>query len=188
MSALIAIIFDSGSGHTAALAASIAAGATSENARIITIALAEGPCDFRALENADALVFGAPTYMGGVSARFKEFMDASSDIWLDQPWHNKIAGGFTIGTNRSGDKLATLQHLAIFAAQHGMIWVGQDIIGGRFDDAPTPRNPDGSWLGLMATSGTDKAKLIEAGDKITAEQFGKRIARAAHRWGTGRQE
>lgn len=184
MSALVAIIYDTGSGHTAALAATIVAGAIAEDVKVADINLAKGSFEFETLAEADAIIFGAPTYMGGVSARFKAFMDASSDIWLDQPWHNKIAGGFTIGTNRSGDKLATLQHLAIFAAQHGMIWVGQDIIGGKFDDAEIARNPDGSWLGLMATSIEDKSKLIDAGDALTAESFGRRIASAAKRWRT----
>lgn len=33
------------------------------------------------LASYDALVFGAPTYMGSVSAGFMAFMDASSKSW-----------------------------------------------------------------------------------------------------------
>lgn len=35
---------------------------------------------FEKLEDCDAIVFGTPTYMGGVSAQFKSFADATSDV------------------------------------------------------------------------------------------------------------
>ena len=127
--------------------------------------------------------------MGGVTARFKAFMDETGNVWEAQPWRDKIAAGFTVGTNQSGDKLATRQHLAIFAAQHGMIWVGQSLIGPR----PTPGaergiNADGSWLGLMATSSTDKSILIPPGDADTARAFGQRIAASVARWAPNPEE
>ena len=82
------------------------------------------------LEKADAIIFGSPTYMGSASAPFKAFMDASSKVWAAQGWKDKIAAGFTNSASQSGDKLATLQQLAIFAAQHGMMWVGLGLLPG----------------------------------------------------------
>ena len=38
-------------------------------------------------------------------------------------WKDKIAAGFTNSGSRSGDKLATLIQLALFAARHGMHWI-----------------------------------------------------------------
>ena len=32
----------------------------------------------------------------------------------------KVAAGFTIGSNLSGDQLSSIQYLQIFANQHGM--------------------------------------------------------------------
>ena len=47
---------------------------------------------------------------------------------------------------------------------------------------------DGSWLGLMATSSTDKSILIPPGDAETARAFGQRIATAVARWGPNPEE
>ncbi len=38
-------------------------------------------------------------------------------------WADKVAAGFTNAASRSGDKLATNQQIAVFAAQHRMHWV-----------------------------------------------------------------
>jgi NAD(P)H dehydrogenase (quinone) len=37
-------------------------------------------------------------------------------------WQGKLAAGFTKFGGLSGDKLAVLQQLNIFAMQHGMLW------------------------------------------------------------------
>ena len=69
------------------------------------------------LAAADAIIFGAPTYMGGASGDFKKFADASSKPWSAQAWKDKIAGGFTNSALLNGDKyntlmyFVTLQHL-----------------------------------------------------------------------------
>lgn len=77
---------------------------------------------------ADAVVFGSPTYMGTVSAPMKAFMDASVKPWSGQAWRDKIAAGFTVSGSPSGDKFNTLMTLAVFAAQHGMVWVGTGML------------------------------------------------------------
>ncbi len=51
-------------------------------------------------------------------------MDGTSEIWALQSWRDKLAAAFTHSAAPSGDKLGTLTQLAVFAAQHGMIWVG----------------------------------------------------------------
>ncbi len=40
--------------------------------------------------------------MGSVSGPFKTFMDASSRVWLEQKWKDKLAAGFTISGSFSG--------------------------------------------------------------------------------------
>lgn len=178
----ILVLHDSHSGHTEALADTIARAAGGS-----VLSLAAAPPDEAVARagHASAIIFGTPTFMGGVTARFKAFMDASGNVWMDQPWKNRIAAGFTIGSNQSGDKLATLQHLAIFAAQHGMIWVGQDRIGDR-PGSGRNINADGSWLGLMATSSPDRDHPVAPGDLETAALFGARIAAAEARWQRGK--
>lgn len=181
----IAIAYHSEAGHTEKLAGFIAEGARSTGAVVAAIEVATmNATDWDRLHAADAIVFGSPTFMGGISAGFKSFMDSTSDFWDDRGvWGDKIAGGFTIGSRFSGDKLATLQGLAVFAAQHAMIWVGQAIAGTRgLPGEPRQPNGDGSWLGLMATAAPDKTEKIYPADAETARSFGIRLAEAARRW------
>ncbi|MEM9734710.1 MAG: flavodoxin family protein, partial [Pseudomonadota bacterium] len=183
----LVVAYTSGAGHTAKLAEAITSGATQNGMQASALDVKTLPEDtqdkaWTILHEAHCIVLGSPTYMGGVSAPFKAFMDASSDFWMDQRWANKIAGGFTIGSRRSGDKLTTLQHLAIFGAQQGMVWVGQGIVGGRGAGQNESLNPDGSWLGLMATSSADKSEMIDAATRQTAQEYGKRLAQATLRW------
>lgn len=181
----IAIVFHSRNGHTRKLAEAIYQGATLvDSAKCSLIEIDETkkvPWDI--IRNADAIIFGSPTFMGNVSAPFKSFMDKSGDFWLKQPWRNKVAAGFTIASSPSGDKSGTLIALMTFAMQHGMIWVGQDQLGSVYSKDDLGINQSGSWTGLMAISNPDKSKLIYEGDKETAIIFGKRIVNIAKRLG-----
>ncbi len=179
----IAIVYHSGFGRTAAQAEAVLRGIQSVpdvTAHLIRVEDVEA--HWATLDAADAIVFGSPTYMGSVSGPFKSFMDASSRRWLQQAWKDKIAAGFTNSGSLSGDKLNTLVQLAIFAAQHGMVWVGQaELPGGRADDAI---NRIGSMLGAAAQSDQGSSRPSD-GDLATAEKFGARVAYAAQRWKRG---
>jgi len=172
---VIVVVYHSATGRTAELARAIARGAGGVTMSVDAI-------DHAALAKADAIVLGAPTYMGSASAAFKQFMDGTSAIWALQGWRDKLAAGFTHSAAPSGDKLGTLTQLAVFAAQHGMIWIGLGLpptyaaAGVERDDT----NRLGSHLGLMAQ--TPPGAALHAGDLRTAEGFGRRIADAVARW------
>ncbi|WP_299851735.1 flavodoxin family protein [uncultured Roseovarius sp.] len=175
----IAIVYVTGNGHTRRLAHAVADGA--DPARLIDVEEMTSD-DWDMLDAADAILFGTPTYMGSSAARFDTFLEEASDRWADQLWADKIAGGFTVATYPSGDKLNTLMRLAIYAAQMGMVWIGPNQIGAPVAPENPGLNRDGSHLGLMATSSRDKEQLIEPGDLETARRFGERIKLAAARW------
>ncbi len=179
----IAIPYFSGTGHAKRLAELVSHGVTrgGATATLIDVATIQ-PADWDVLAGVDAVIFGAPTHMGSVAGAFKKFMDDSSDIWFDRRWANKLAGGFTTGVSHGGDKLNSLSQLCLFAAQHGMIWVGQDEIGAPVMKENVGINTSGIWLGLGATDSADKTRLIDEGDAETAQRFGARIADAAMRW------
>ncbi|WP_136636464.1 flavodoxin family protein [Pseudooceanicola onchidii] len=172
---MIAIAYFSGSGaisHSAELIGEAARAAGVETRLIDVATLTDA--DWATLAAADAILFGTPTYMGGPAAGFKAFMDATGDdIWLDRKWRDKIAGGFTAGVNTGGDKLATLQALNVFAMQHGMIWVGQDIIGAPVFKENDGLNLSGTFLGLAVNANT---KGLTEGCKASAKLFGERVA------------
>ncbi|EGR3301296.1 TPA: flavodoxin family protein [Vibrio parahaemolyticus] len=123
------------------------------------------------LAECDAIIFGSPTYMGGVAAQFKAFADASSESWYHQKWANKVAAGFTSGGALNGDQSCTLQYLQTFAYQHGMMWVGLDKIS---NSGEQNLNRYGVQGGIVAQGGEDGQ--LHASDVATAEYLGKRVA------------
>jgi NAD(P)H dehydrogenase (quinone) len=198
--AIVSIVYQSGAGHTRVLAEAIAQGSQSvPNTQVHVLEIRgedviEGrwnnPEMMQILESSDAIIFGATTYMGSVSAIYKTFLEKAFDAWKEQLWKDKVAAGFTNSASQNGDKLSTLIQLAIFAAQMGMIWVGvgdppgNNWSGGTIDDV----NRLGSWLGAMGQSNGDQDATLtpSQGDRLTAERLGQRVASITHQWlGTG---
>jgi multimeric flavodoxin WrbA len=167
------VIYHSGYGHTQRLAQQVAQGA---DAQLIAID-AEGnisEAEWAALDAADAIIMGSPTYMGSVSWQFKKFADTSSKRWFSGAWKDKVAGGFTCSGYPSGDKLATLQSMLTLAMQHGMVWAGLNIMGNE------TINRLGSSIGMMAHAGnTTPADAMHQGDLDTALAYGSRVAQVA---------
>ena len=156
----VAIVYDSGFGHTAKQAQAVAEGVNrAPGVEAKLIAVADGDISWETLEASDAIVFGSPTYNGSVSARLKKFMeDSTRPAFLPQKWRNKIAAGFTNSGAMHGDKLNSLISMTLFAAQHGMIWVGLDMFPGHSAEEP---NRVGGWLGaLMLQKVNEKALRV----------------------------
>ena len=183
---IVSIIYFSGAGHTAKLAESVEKGAASVNGTSTNLISIKGEDIINGryinegivnmLDESDAIIFGAPTYMSGPAAQFKAFADATVGSWFSQKWKDKLAAGFTISGAPSGDKLATLQFFQAFAMSHSMIWVSLGELPGQ----PNGINRLGSWVGAMALAGqepTDEAPNAE--DKLTAEGLGVRVATLA---------
>jgi NAD(P)H dehydrogenase (quinone) len=181
----VAIVYHSGFGHTKILAEAVARGANSvPGTQTTLIPVEEVESHAAELTAADAVIFGAPTYMGSVSAPFKTFMDWSSKFWASGAWKDKLAAGFTNSASQSGDKLNSLVQLAIFAMQHSMVWVGLGLPPGNNSSKGSVNdlNRLGSYIGAMAQSnadaGPDQAPIES--DRNTAEHLGRRVATFAH--------
>lgn len=174
----LAIVYHSPYGHTAKVAEFIAQGATQAGAVVHLMNVEQ--VDWECLDQADAIVFGCPTYMGNLSAALKLFMEQSSKRWLARSWQGKLAAGFTNGGGLSGDKLAVLQQLNLFAMQHGMLWSGLPLM-------PTGRGHDdlnrmSSFLGLMTQSDNAPVEVTPPqGDLKTAVWFGEYLALLMHK-------
>ena len=182
----IAIVYHSGYGHTQALAGAVARGAGSvADTNVTLVPVAEAEARQAELDAADAIIFGSPTYMGGVSADFAKFKDWTSKRWMDGTWRNKLAAGFTASASWNGDKHNTLYQLLTLALQHGMIWVGLGLppgynhSKGSIDDL----NRLGASVGAMAQANADQgSEGIVISDFRTMEALGRRVAEAARRW------
>jgi NAD(P)H dehydrogenase (quinone) len=189
----IAIVYHSGFGHTDVLARDVAQGVTDSGATADLLRIDSAQADFGEffdrIADADAIIFGSPTYMGSISAPMKAFMDASAKVYFTRQWKDKLGAAFTVSGSPSGDKLNTLTSLALFAAQHGMVWIGTGQNPGNNDDtsaATDVENRLGSFIGAMAQAANDSAEVTpRAGDRATARSLGHRVARAAARWRTG---
>lgn len=190
----VAIAFHSGHGHTARQARAVAAGVSfvpGAQADLRDVTLLDDEL-WTALDRADAIVFGSPTYMGSQSSAFQTFAEASSSVWATLGWRDKVAAGFTNSAGVNGDKLNTLTSIALFAAQHGMHWVNLGLSpgwlytsNGSVDDL----NRLGGFLGAMAQSpsdlGPEEAPLTS--DLMTAENLGRRVALTATQLAHGRR-
>lgn len=185
--ARVAVVFHSGFGHTRVQAEAVHRGASSVvGAEAVLVPVEDHEQHWATLDDADAIVFGAPTYMAGPSASFKAFLDATSTRWEEQRWKDKLAAGFTNSAGMNGDKLNTLQAFSLFAMQHGMIWVGLGLLPGNHTSqgSSDDLNRLAAFLGAMAQSNADQSPDLAppASDRATAEHLGLRVAQAALRW------
>ena len=184
--ATVAIVYHSGFGHNEALAKAVAKGAGGVPGIVVNlIPVADAEARAAELEQADAIIFGSPTYMGGVSADFAKFKDWTAKRWMSRAWHDKLASGFTVSASWGGDKQGTLHQLFTLASQHGMVWVGLGLPPGNNHSkgSADDLNRTGASIGLMAQAHADQGvEGIGASEFRTAESLGKRVAEAALRW------
>lgn len=193
-SIVVAVVYHSGYGHTARQAAAVKAGAERvAGVEALLMTVEEAQRRWTDLAIAEAIIFGAPTYMASASAEFKAFQDASSHAVLAKggAWKDKIAAGFTNSGSRSGDKLATLIQLVLFAAQHGMHWVGLDLppANNSTTGSEEDLNRLGFWLGAAAQSNTDQGPELAPpeADLATARRLGERVAETTLQFVRGRR-
>ncbi|MFE1442312.1 flavodoxin family protein [Streptomyces sp. NPDC058739] len=178
---VIAIAYHSGRGHTEVLAQSVRAGAEGTGAEVTMVTVdAMDDAKWETLDSADAIVFGAPTYMGSASGRFHAFAESTNKRWARQAWQDKLGSGFTIGACKAGDKDSTLGYFATLGAQHGMIWVSLGLLPGWHlsHESEHDLNRLGYFNGAAATAPGDlPADAVHKADIATAEHLGERVAR-----------
>lgn len=189
--AIIKIVYHSGSGNTKSLAEAVHAGASeagsSELMEITGSQINEGrfidDSFLSRLDEADAIIFGSPTYMGMVSGQMKCFLDATSSRWMSASWNSKLAAGFTTSLGLSGDKQSTLSYLVTVACQHGMVWVGSDAPNSLFtgDEMEVATNRLSSGLGVMSQVNFGPEFAPTSGDLATGRLLGMRVATLAQK-------
>ena len=170
----IGLVYYTGSGTTGKFAKSYEEGLAATGAEVYVHPISgadinEGRWENDAvaaeLDTCQAIVFGTPTYMGGVSAQLKSFMDAMAPRWYQKAWNGKFGAAFTVSAKASGDKLNCLQDLLTFGMQMGMIWVGVGEIA----------EPTGFYIGVGGSA--MNADAISDDELENARQHAERIAR-----------
>lgn len=173
----ISVVYFSGYGHTKVIAQTFA----QEIAANLIEIDANGDIqeqDWQTLDQSDAIVFGAPTYMGTAPWQFKKFADASSKKWFTRAWQDKIFGGFTNSASLNGDKQVTLIQLQTLASQHGGMWVSLGLLPANSKSATREDvNNLGGSVGLLVQTPSDASvEEIPSGDLDTAKVYAQRIA------------
>jgi multimeric flavodoxin WrbA len=123
------------------------------------------------LEAADAIVFAAPSYFGGVPGVMKSMMDRSRSLKMDgHRLRDKVASALSLSGLRHGGAEQVAESLARFGLMHGMIvvgGVGDPLSGGYFGIAS-----------LQADEGWRRAQADAVAVK-NAEGVGKRVVEVA---------
>jgi multimeric flavodoxin WrbA len=187
----VAVAYHGGTGHTARFAGAVHAGVLSapgcESSLISVDTIDE--TGWAVLDDADAIVFGAPTYMGTASAAFHQFAEATSRRFIRHAWKDKLAAGFTNSGDKAGDKSSTLGYFQTLAAQHGMTWVNLALKSGwnTLRGTENDRNRLGFHAGATAQSPLgSRPDDVHAADLATAEHLGRRVAEQAAIFVAGR--
>ncbi len=170
------VVYFSGYGHAKKIAEYVAEGADASLIRINESGdISQDEWGF--LDNANAIIFGAPTYMGGAPWQFKKFADNSSRKWSEAKWKDKVFGGFTISASLNGDKQVTLIYFQTLASQHQGIWVSLGLPpSNTTNSSRNDINSLGSSVGLIAQCPSDADSVaIPQGDILTAQKYGERI-------------
>lgn len=180
----VAIIYHSNTGHTGVVAQQVAAGVEDGGSEAVLLKIESASQDFTEIldqaNQADAIIFGSPTYMGDISSPLKAFFEATSYVWFQLGWKDKLAGGFTNSLNLAGDKAHALNSMLVLAMQHGMIWVGAGqapAAHSNFDATPNTVNRLGFSIGVGTQSDNVSHEISPpTGDRKFARLYGKRIA------------
>ncbi len=180
-------------GATEAVARAISRGAASvPGTEVALISVEAVERNWERLHDSDAVIFGSPTYIGGPAARFKLFIEQlAGEVWVKRLWTNKIAAGFTVSAGRSGDKLACLEQMVMYASQLGMIWVPMRITGGNYSTKGSEQdlNRMAGYLGVMAQANIDEPPELAPppADILTAELHGEHVATVTRQYAYGRR-
>ncbi len=189
---IVAVVYHSGYGHTKKLAESVLEGVQeSKKATGILISVDDVDSHWEDLDHATAIIFGAPTYMGSVSAGFWTFAERTSKRWMDMKWKDKLAAAFINSGSQNGDKQQSLNAMFNLSQQHGMIWVGLGLMPGNASSTGSVEdlNRLGSFGGAFAQSNSDEGPdtAPPKSDRLTAKHLGQRVAEISARWETGKQ-
>ncbi len=109
------------------------------------------------LANADAIIFGAPTRFGNMSAQMRNFLDQTGTLWAQNALVGKAGSVFTSSGTQHGGQETTIVSFHLTLLHLGMIIVGlpysetrqmkmDEITGGSPYGASTISAPDGSRM------------------------------------------
>ncbi|HEY0824184.1 MAG TPA: NAD(P)H:quinone oxidoreductase [Ramlibacter sp.] len=195
--AKVLVLYHSFYGHIEAMAGAVAQGARSvagttvdlkrvpETVPADVFKASHGKADQQApvaqpaeLANYDAIIFGAPTRFGNVSAQMRTFIDQTGGLWASGALVGKVGSVFTSSATQHGGQESTILTFIPTLLHHGLVVVGlpyaeqrqmglEEIKGGSPYGASTiagaqgERMPSEQELGMAQYQGRHVAEIAK---------------------------
>ena len=76
------------------------------------------------LAEMDAIIFGTPTRFGNMAGQMRQFLDATSGLWVKGRLIGKVGSVFTSSATQHGGQESTILSFHTTLLHHGMVIVG----------------------------------------------------------------
>jgi len=194
--ATVLVLYHSFYGHIEAMAAAVARGARSVPQTMVDLKRvpetvpadafrgAGGKADQAAdvakpeeLANYDAIVFGAPTRFGNVSAQMRTFIDQTGALWMKGALVGKVGSVFTSSATQHGGQESTILTFLPTLLHHGMVVVGLPYVETR--QMGIDEIKGGSPYGAATIAGGKGERMPSEQELGMAEFQGRHVATIA---------
>ncbi len=81
-------------------------------------------CNVEELAEADAIIFGTPSYLGNMAGQMRTFLDSTGDLWRKNLLVGKVGGVFVSSGSQHGGQEAAILAFIPTLLHLGMIVVG----------------------------------------------------------------
>jgi NAD(P)H dehydrogenase (quinone) len=127
----------------------------------------------------DAIIIGAGTRFGRLSAQMASFLDQAGGLWARGALHGKIGGAFTSTATQHGGQETTLFSIITNLLHFGMVVVGLDY--GHAGQMTLDEITGGSPYGATTIAGGDGSRVPTANELTGARYQGRKIAEIANK-------
>ncbi len=127
----------------------------------------------------DALIIGAGTRFGRLSAQMASFLDQAGGLWARGALHGKVGGAFTSTATQHGGQETTLFSIITNLLHFGMVVVGLDY--GHAGQMTLDEITGGSPYGATTIAGGDGSRMPTANELTGARYQGRKIAEIANK-------
>jgi NAD(P)H dehydrogenase (quinone) len=127
----------------------------------------------------DAIIIGAGTRFGRLSAQMANFLDQAGGLWARGALHGKVGGAFTSTATQHGGQETTLFSIITNLLHFGMVVVGLDY--GHTGQMTLDEITGGSPYGATTIAGGDGSRMPTANELTGARYQGRKIAEIANK-------
>lgn len=135
------------------------------------------------LAQYDAIVFGAPTRFGNVSAQMRTFMDQTGGLWMRGALIGKVGSVFTSSATQHGGQESTILTFLPTLLHHGMVVVGLPYAESRQSGIDEIKG--GSPYGAATIAGGKGERMPSEQELGMAEFQGRHVAALAAKLAAG---